>query len=162
MTPTSRSCLCISIFSGTFFGFSPVSFFLVYNFHCFVYLYNFWGLVSCRLPLLILQLALILGVSRLLHFLLKPLHQPRVVAEIAVSTKPLEKQSIAFKKKSFPPDKLECTSRKESYWGQDREHKSRYIQKKEKREQNNEQVSRFSPRQLYCPSDSLEKKSKKK
>jgi hypothetical protein len=36
-------------------------------------------------PLLIVQTTLILVVSRLLAFLLKPLRQPKVIAEIAVS-----------------------------------------------------------------------------
>ncbi len=43
--------------------------------------------VQFSLPLLIIQLVLILAFSRVLHFLLRPLRQPRVISEILVSHK---------------------------------------------------------------------------
>ena len=43
--------------------------------------------VSNALPAFIMQLIIITSLSRIIHLLLRPLHQPRIVAEIIVSTK---------------------------------------------------------------------------
>ena len=42
--------------------------------------------IDFALPLLMVQICLVLVVTRTLAFLLKPLRQPRVIAEIAVSS----------------------------------------------------------------------------
>ena len=42
--------------------------------------------IHYALPLLIIQITLVLAITRALAFLLKPLRQPRVIAEIIVSS----------------------------------------------------------------------------
>lgn len=46
----------------------------------------FFYRLQFALPLLIIQLVLILAVSRLIHFFLRPMRQPRVIAEILVNS----------------------------------------------------------------------------
>jgi len=43
--------------------------------------------IHFALPLLIVQIVIVLGITRALAFFLKPLKQPRVIAEIIVSSR---------------------------------------------------------------------------
>lgn len=51
--------------------------------------------IHFALPLVILQMCLVLILTRVLAYLLKPLRQPRVVAEIVVSINP---KTLHYKK----------------------------------------------------------------
>jgi hypothetical protein len=77
--------------------------------------------VHFGLPLIIVQIILVIVVTRLLGLLVKPLHEPRVIAEIVVSSYPpppppgVRRSCCSNPKKLFTKSHLRATDENPSF-----------------------------------------------